>query len=362
MLGELARPFLFFVVVFTGVIWLGLSLRVIDTVVNNGQNARVLLEFSMLLLPQVMQIVLPVSAFGATLYAINKLFVESELVAMGAAGLSPRSLARPVVVFGGLVMLAMAVVTMLLMPLASRELRDQIALLRADIANGLLFEGQFLNPSPGLTVYVRESDGEGGMLGVFVHDSRDPAGEVTYTARQALLNRTDDGPRLVMFDGVAQRFQPDDGNLSVLRFESLVYDLTPFMARTEDRVRRPSERFFHDLVTPSDEVLAVYPRGRLYAEGHEQISAPLYALVLPLVALAGIVGGGFTRHGYAKRIGATIALGLALRLLGIAAKAATNGAPLLWPGFYAPPLIGLVVALWYMEHGLRLPRPTAGRA
>lgn len=342
--------------VFTGLIWLGLSLRVIDTVVNNGKNARVLLEFSVLLLPEVMQVVLPVSAFGAALYAINKLFVDSELVAMGAAGMSPRALARPVVAFGGIVMVTMALVTLVLSPLASRELRDQIALLRADIANGLLFEGQFLNPSPGLTVYVRESDGDGAMLGVFVHDTRDDGGEVTYTARQALLNRTEDGPRLVMFDGIAQRFQPQDGTLSVLRFESLVYDLSPFVTRVGDRVRRPSEMFFTDLVNPSAEMLAVMSRGRFYAEGHEQISAPLYALVLPIVALAGIVGGGFTRHGYARRIAATIGVGLALRLVGIAAKAATAGAPLMWPVLYLPPLAGLLGALWYMEHGLRLPR------
>ena len=59
--------------VFTGVVWLSQSLRMIDTVVNNGQSAAVFLEFTVLLLPTVMSIVLPVSACAATLYAVNRL-------------------------------------------------------------------------------------------------------------------------------------------------------------------------------------------------------------------------------------------------------------------------------------------------
>ena len=350
---EQTRPFLFFVLVFTGVIWLSQSLRVIETVVNNGQAAQTLLEFSVLLLPEVMAIVLPVAAFGASLYAINKLFSESELVAMSAAGMSRLALARPIALFGGAVTLIMALNTMLLMPLAERSFREQIATLRADIANGLLFEGRFLNPAQGLTIYVRRSDGSGAMLGVFVHDARDPEVEITYTAREALLQRTDEGPRLVMSRGLAQRYDAKAEQLSVLRFDSLVYDLTPFISPARERMRRPSEHFFPDLVAPRPEMVAVFGLGRLLAEAHEQASAPLYALMLPIVALAGIVGAGFTRHGYGRRILATIIAGVLLRALGFVIKAAVGGTPSLWPAFYLPPLLGMAVALWWLHSSAR---------
>ena len=51
---QILGPFLFFVLVFTGVIWLTQSLKIIDMVVNNGQSARVFLEFTVLLLPMVL--------------------------------------------------------------------------------------------------------------------------------------------------------------------------------------------------------------------------------------------------------------------------------------------------------------------
>lgn len=320
----------------------------------------ILVEFSALLFPQVMMVVLPVSAFAAALYAVNKLFTDNELVAMSAVGVSPRSLARPVAMFGGIIMLLAAVVTLLLAPLASRELRDQIALIRADVASGMLIEGQFLNPAPGLTIYVRQSDGLGSMRGVFIHDARDPRAEVTYTAREALLDREGGRAQLVMFDGAAQRYAAADGSFSFLRFESLVYDLSGLIVRPTDRLRRPSERFFHELVLPDASLRAALPLGRLFAEGHDQASAPLYALALPLMALAGVVGGGFTRHGYAKRIAATAVIGLLLRLMGVAIKAGVGSAPWLWPAMYFPPLIGIAAALWYLHPGDRVNGATSG--
>jgi len=364
VLRELLKPFGFFLIVFTGVIWLTQSLRVIDTVVNSGQGAGVFLEFSVLLLPAAMSIVMPIAAFAATLYTVNRLFADSEIVAMIAAGMSGVRLARPVALFGLAVMALMAVVTLWLAPLATREMRARVHDLRADIANALIFEGRFLHPAAGLTVYVRENTPGGEMLGVFVHDQRDPAAEVTYTARRALMARTDDGPRLVMYDGAAQRREMRDDSLSLLQFDSLVFDLSQFMNGDDARNPRPSERFIGDLLAPSAADLAATALSRLYAEGHDQLSGPLYALALPLIALAAIVGPGFSRSGYALRVAAAVALAVGLRMGGFAAKSAAAGAADLWPLLYGPPLLGVAAALWMLARrsppGFARQRPTPG--
>jgi lipopolysaccharide export system permease protein len=99
ILRLLAGPFLFFVLVFTGVIWLSQSLRVIDMVVNNGQSAAVFLEFTALLLPTVMTVVLPLSAFAAALTAFNRMVSDSETVVLQAAGISRLALMRPIGLF-----------------------------------------------------------------------------------------------------------------------------------------------------------------------------------------------------------------------------------------------------------------------
>ncbi len=244
------RPFLFFVLVFTGVIWLGQSLKVIDTVVNNGQSARVFLEFTLLLLPTVESIVLPVAVFAATLYTVNRLFSESEIVAMFAAGLSGGALLRPVLGFASLVMAVVFMLTLYAMPASQRELKDRISEVRGDVASAFLREGSFQSPVRGLTVYLRGIGRPGELLGIFVHDEREKDKVTTYTAERAVLIDDAEGTRLVMFDGVAQiapRHEAD--SITLLRFDQFAYDLSRFTGNDSDRRRKPSELFLPELLS-----------------------------------------------------------------------------------------------------------------
>jgi lipopolysaccharide export system permease protein len=352
ILRELAKPFLFFVIVFTAIIWLTQSLRIVETVLNSGQTAGIFIEFIALLLPAVFTIVLPLAAFGAALYAVNKLFAESELVALASAGVSNVAIARPVALFGAAVMIVTAANTLYLAPMAQRDMRARVHELRTDIVNALVFEGRFLHPTSGVTIYVRENE-SGMMGGVFVHDSRDPAAEVTYTASRAVITQGEEGPRLVMFDGAAQR-KPAAGvqQLSLLQFETLVFDLSQFMVDADDRALKPSERFVTELLSPRTTSDNPAAWGRLLAEGHEQIVAPIYALVLPLVGVAVVLAAGFSRRGYGQRIALAILAAALIRTGGILAKSLTSSQPDLWPLFYVPPAIGLGVAFALLTGGL----------
>ncbi|MGG7566395.1 LPS export ABC transporter permease LptF [Rhodovulum sp. DZ06] len=358
IIGQMLGPFGLFSLIFLGVVWLTQSLRVIDTVVNNGQSALVFAEFTALLLPTVMSMILPVAGFAASLYALNRMFMDSEIVVLMAAGMSRVRLALPVAGFGLMVALAMSAVTLYLMPTSAREMRDRIAEVNTDLANALIREGEFIHPAGQVTVFIRATSDDGQMAGLFVQDDRDADARVTYTARRAAMVRTEDGPRLVMFDGAAQRVDPSTKELSTLSFEKLVYDLSSLVDSSGERQRKPSEHYAWELVTPSEEVLQGRPPGKFVAEGHEQISAPLYAVTLPLIALAALLAPGFRRRGYGKRIAAGIALAALCRVAGVACKSMVSGAPELWPSMYLPPILGALLALWALWAGLpRLSRP-----
>ncbi|MEL6218520.1 MAG: LPS export ABC transporter permease LptF [Pseudomonadota bacterium] len=359
ILSQLVWPFVFFVLVFTGVIWLSQSLRVIDTVVNNGQSARVFLEFTALLLPTVLAIVLPVACFAATLYAINRLYGDSEIVVMMAAGLSGLSMLRPVALFASGVLLVLLVITLYLMPNTKRMMQERVSEVRGDIAAAFLREGAFVSPAKRVTIYLRRMGRPGEMLGVFVHDERDPGQVTTYTAERAVLVPGTDGgaPQIVMFDGIAQSRPADvSGELSVLRFEQLSYDLEQMRGEPGERQRKPSEFFLYDQLTISGEALGPYELGDFRAEGHEALSSPLYALALPLLGAALVVSLGFRRQGFAGRILLAAGAAVALRLAGLAAKSATNAEAALWPLMYLPPLFGIALAIWMMS-GRPFPAP-----
>ena len=102
--------------------------------------------------------------------------------------------------------------------------------------------------------------------------------------------------------------------------------------------------------------------GKYRAEAHEALGGPLYVLTLPLMAVAFVIGAGFRRQGFVGRIILATGAAVALRILGLAMKAAASSHMALWPAMYAPPILGMAAALWLLA-GWPLPwRPRANGA
>jgi len=350
-LRQVLAPFVFFTLVLTGVMWLAQSLRVIDLIVNNGQSASILLTFAGPLLPLVLSIVFPLAALGATIFALNRLMTDSELVVVYSAGEGRLSSLRAVLVFGVGVSVALAIVTVLLAPIGARAMREKTAEVRSDIASALIQDGRFMHPSDGLTVYIREANGPGDMRGVMVHDAREPEAPVTFNAQRGALMKTESGPRLVMFDGLAQRIDPKSDSLSLLQFDKIGYDLSEFVSDPAKRRRKASEFFFYELIWPDNPDLSERDYGRYISEGHEQLSSPLYGFAIVVVAAAAMLKGSFSRRGYVPRMIAAAVLGVSLRVIGLGLQNVVKSAPEAWPIMYLPPIIASVLALWLLSRG-----------
>ena len=349
-LKQTVQPFVFFTLILTCVIWLAQSLRVIDLIVNNGQSARILIDFAVPLLPQVMSIVLPVAALAAVIFSLNRALVDSEMVVVYATGQGRLSATRAVILFGVLVSLILVIVVIVLMPIGQQTVRERTAEIRADVAAGLIQDGRFIHPGKGLTVYIREQNGPEDMRSLLVHDARDPDEAVTMHARRGVLTDSPQGPRLVMFDGMAQRHDKETGALNLLQFEKLTYDLSAFGIDPDSRTRKPSEYFFWELLWPEGE-LTEKQRSRFTSEGHEHLTTPLYGIAIVLVAAAIMLGGHFSRRGYLWRVVFAALAGVGMRIVGIVIQNAVKSNADIWPLMYAPPVIGTVVALWFLSRG-----------
>ncbi|HEY1708625.1 MAG TPA: LptF/LptG family permease, partial [Rhizomicrobium sp.] len=106
VLSQLAGPTALFALLMTTVVWLTQSLRLLDLVINRGQSAATFAYLTLLILPSLLVIILPIAFFAGTLYALNKLSTDSELVVMWASGYSRAQLALPVFVTAAGVMAA----------------------------------------------------------------------------------------------------------------------------------------------------------------------------------------------------------------------------------------------------------------
>jgi lipopolysaccharide export system permease protein len=356
ILSQLVAAFGFFVLIFTGVVWLTQAVRLIDTVVASGQSARVFAEFSALVLPQVFVIVLPLSGMGAALYALDKLYSDTELIVMMGAGLSPLEMLRPVAIFGAMIGLVTALVMMVLVPRSGAILAERTKEIRSDLANALIVERQFLHPADGLTLFITETGSQGEMAGIFLNDQRELERPVTYSAQRALLVREGMEARLVMLKGVALTVDAAGQHLTAVRFDEFVFDLSDLIDDEGDRVRRPSEYQVRELLAPTPAMLADgrYDRAAFVAEGHYKLSLPLLAATYPMIALVTLLAGGYRRSGLSRRVVVAIGVASLLQVLLFTVRSLVQDQDRLWPLMYLPVLFGATYLTMLL---MRLSRP-----
>ncbi len=359
IMRQIAWPLAFATLTLTGVIWLTQALRFIDRIVNNNLAFLDFLYLTLLVLPSIIAIILPIAAFCATLYAFHRLASDSEVVVLSSTGFSRLALARPAVFIALAIMAIMYAITLYLMPLGSRTLRATQYEFRNDLAGMVLLEGVFNTPNDKLTVYIRERDSNGDMLGVLVHDIRNGAQPITMMAEKATLLRTPQGPRLYMVNGNRQQIDPERKSLSLLYFDNYSLDLNSYSQKEGQAWREPSERFLHELFWPNlQDADDVNNYNKLIVEGHRRLVTPLYAPALILIAIASVIGGEFNRRGQGQRLIAGGVVAIALQILSLGVAHLATKSIILIPLLYATPLVFLIGAILMLrepatQHRLR---------
>ena len=337
----------FFSLILVSVYWVNRAVALFDQLIANGQTALVFVEFTALSLPNVIRLVLPMAAFAATVYAGNRLAGDSELVVMQATGYSPFRLARPVLVFGLIVAVLISALTNVLVPASLRALSARQSEISENITARFLSAGQFLHPADGITFYIREITPSGELRDMFLSDSTFAAQRTTYTARRALVVRSDSGPKLVMFDGLAQTLRHADNRLAVTRFTDFSYDIAALIQARPPHRRSAREMGTGALLFPDAAVLAETgaDAATLAYEGHNRINQALLAVVAALTGFAALLVGGFSRFGLWRQILGAIAALILLKSFDNAMADVVRQDPRLWPLTYTATAAGLALSM-----------------
>jgi lipopolysaccharide export system permease protein len=357
VLRQLAGPIALFCFLLTGVVWLSQSLRLLDLVINRGQSAPTFIYLTLLVLPALLVIILPIGFFAGALYGLHKLNADSELVVMQACGYSRVQLGIPVMISAIAVMAVTYLCSLYLMPLGQRTMRSAVLDIRADIGAAMLSEGAFNTPADGLTVFIRELAPDGHIRGILVHDNRDTRQPTTYIAESGILAQTSGGGRLIMQDGTIEQSNRSGAALSVLKFKRYVFDLDQFSSQQQNTQLEASDRYLNELFWPkfnkppkNPNILNVF-----LAEGNNRLAAPLYCIAFALLALAAVTSGRRQRGAYALRLVIASTFAAVLRIIGYGAQSMAARNPSLLFLLYLVPILGGALALIDLQ-GTILPR------
>lgn len=347
LLRQSLTLFGFFALVLVLVYWINRAVVLFDQLIADGQSAGVFLELSLLSLPNIIRIVLPLSAFVASLYVTNRLTADSELVVVQATGFSPFRLARPFFVFGLIACLLTGILTHVLVPASHARTAEREHEIAQNATARLLQEGQFLTPVSGVTLYIREVTPSGELRDMFVTDARSPIETVTYTASSAYLVRADDAPHLVMLSGMVQTLRHADRRLVTTSFNDLSYDISEMMPQEPSSRRAPREIPTWELLRASPELQQETGRtqGRLVSEGHDRNAQALLGLIGALIGFATLMVGNFSRFGLWKQMAGAVLLVIMVKLIEAAVVASVRADADLWPLIYLPAAFGGLATL-----------------
>lgn len=341
---QLALPILAACSALIGIGLLSQSLDQLEIIVERGQSLLVMVELTLLAVPILLSVILPIGLFVGALIALTRLQREQEITAAFASGLSRRTVIAPAIRIAVFVAIVALVSNLLAQPWAQRTAREKGFAIRTDIAALLVEEGQFVQGPEGLTVYVQQIEQNGLLKNLFVYLDN---GETvrTWDASEARFERVGGQPYLILMNGSAQEYS-SNGVLNQLSFSRLPFDLAPFTS-TDARIRfKPTDLWLTELINPSATAIRDSgSRGELLAEAHSRMSSPLYALTAMAMALAAILGGSFSRTGYSMRIAKAAGAFLVARIMGYGLVAASVWNVWLNPLQYVLPLALAAFAL-----------------
>ena len=343
---QLLGPTLLATAALSGVAVLSQSLSALDLIVHQGQSAWVFLKITLLGVPSLISMVLPIAIFVATLVALNRLHTEQEIVVCFAGGMSRWRVVSPMIRLACFAALLSLVINLWIQPLCARQMRAELFRIRTDLVSTLVQEGQFSQPAKGLTVYVRQVQPHGHLSNLFVNEEKPDGGSTTYNAKDGEIADRNGQPVLIMQHGSSQSLTAS-GVLNYLAFDEYVFDLGPFVPPIEAVHYKTSDRYMHELFYPDlSQSWEKNNKMKLYAEGHSRLSSPLYTFTMACLALAAVLGGNFSRLGYGRRIAIASAAAAAVRIVGVGVQAVCDDN--IWFNLLQY-LVPIAAALWALS-------------
>ena len=262
-----------------------------------------------------------------------------------AGGMSRWRVISPAIRLSATIAFLALLMNLWVQPAAYREMRQELFEVRTDLAATLVRQGEFTEPTPGLTVYAQHVDPQGEMDNLFIYQLKGDGSSTIYMAAHGRISQRRGEPVLILKNGSTQEFS-SHGVLNYLTYNEYPFELKALSNSDELIHYKPSDRYLHELFFPDlQQDWEKRNQLGLLAEGHSRLASPLYNITFMALALSAIIGGGFSRLGYGRRIAVMAAVAVTVRILGFVAQSASEESAWLNVLQYAVPLVTIALAL-----------------
>jgi len=145
-------------------------LRLTRIIISKGVDFLVVLKLIGHICMTFLPMAIPLSALFATIYTLNKLSEDSEIVAMRSFGLSKFTIFKPFLILGLATAMALFSLNMQLIPTAKRAFKNEIIRLTSKGVLADIRPEHFFTEIPGITLFAEKVSTEGDKLeNVFIN-------------------------------------------------------------------------------------------------------------------------------------------------------------------------------------------------
>lgn len=357
---QTAGALLLILISLTGVTWIAIALRQLELMTTQGQDVMRFLGMTTLAIPGLLAFIAPVALLIASIHVLNKLNGDSELIVMTAGGMPVWSLLKPLGLLALLVALAVASVNHVAGPWSQRKLKELVVQVRTDFMSQVLQPWRFSSPEAKLTVHIRDRAPNGDLLGLLLHDARDPKQIVTYLAERGQIIKQGPAVYLRMEKGHVLRQLDNEPAPQIISFQSYPVDMNRLDQRVDTvQVLRPRERFTTELLDPDkDDPQYKASPARFGSELHERLSNPLYAFAFVVIVVAFMGQAQTTRSNRMQAIVTAFGVAVGCRILGITAANAAAVRPSATHLLYVVPFAAVLASMLLIAWRIRPRRQT----
>ena len=193
LLREVSRAFLVAVGLAVSVLFVLRIVEFVDLAFARGVPARLVGTLAGFIVPSYLEMALPMGALLAVVVVFARLSSDGELLALRAAGLALRQLARPLVAFSAVVAVVSLVLGVWARPWANRGIESTTYRMARTRLTASLRPGVFNTWFGGVILFVDELDSKSGtMRNVMLAEEREEFGRKTIFASDGLVESNKD--------------------------------------------------------------------------------------------------------------------------------------------------------------------------
>ena len=259
VLKEHIAPFFAALFVTTFLFVINFLVEVLDKILSKGIPAQIVLEIFTLNVVWMVGLAVPMSVLAATLMTFGRLSADREITAMQAAGISPLSLMRPVLIFSALLMMLLIIFNNWLLPEANYRSAMLMQSITHKRPHAMIDEGKLINQFPGIQIWVSRIDNQSATLyGIRIFEIGGAYPRVI-TADSASMEYVDMGATLMLHlkNGENHFVDPKDSERYFrIRFANqdfAVQNIDDRFERTDKKTRGTREMPIEDMIKAVEE-------------------------------------------------------------------------------------------------------------